>query len=77
MVNKNECYVPHNTNTNDDAHYNRLMSKFDLRRLCKSINATPLPRLTAPTAEEMGYCDDIRLDEIGDTSIIVFNQGTK
>ncbi|KAJ8315066.1 hypothetical protein KUTeg_007216 [Tegillarca granosa] len=30
----------------------RLMSKFDLRRLCKSIGATALPRITPPTAEE-------------------------
>ena len=25
----------------------RLLSKFDLRRLCKSINATPLPRIVS------------------------------
>jgi len=25
----------------------RLMTKFDLRRLCKSIGATPLPRLVS------------------------------
>ncbi|XP_060067722.1 T-complex protein 1 subunit theta-like [Ylistrum balloti] len=52
----------------------RLMSKWDLRRLCKSIGATPLPRITPPTTEESGYCDHVYVDEIGDTSVIVFKQ---
>ncbi|KAK3595225.1 hypothetical protein CHS0354_021540 [Potamilus streckersoni] len=52
----------------------RLMSKWDLRRLCKSINATPLPRITPPTADEAGYCDKVYVDEIGDTPVIVFKQ---
>lgn len=52
----------------------RLPSKFDIRRLCKTIKATALPRLTAPTAEESGYCDEVRVDEIGDTPVIVFRQ---
>jgi T-complex protein 1 subunit theta len=52
----------------------RVPTKFDLRRLCKSIGATPLPRLTAPTAEEAGFCDQVRVDEIGDTPVIVFKQ---
>jgi T-complex protein 1 subunit theta len=52
----------------------RLPSKFDIRRLCKTIKATALPRLTAPTTEEAGYCDEVRVDEIGDTPVIVFRQ---
>ncbi|XP_052811560.1 T-complex protein 1 subunit theta-like [Mya arenaria] len=52
----------------------RLMSKWDLRRLCKAVGATPLPRVTAPTVEESGYCDNVYLDEIGDTPVIVFRQ---
>lgn len=32
----------------------RVPSKFELRRLCKAVNASPLARLGAPTAEEMG-----------------------
>jgi len=52
----------------------RLMSKFDLRRLCKAIQATPLPRITAPTADECGHVDYARTEEIGDTSVIVFKQ---
>lgn len=52
----------------------RLMSKFDLRRLCKAINATALPRLTPPSPEEMGYCDHVYTDEFGDTAVVVFKQ---
>lgn len=50
----------------------RLNSKFDIRRLCKSVNATALPRLTAPTNEEMGYADSVFVDEVGDTSVVIF-----
>ncbi|VVC42667.1 Chaperone tailless complex polypeptide 1 (TCP-1),T-complex protein 1, theta subunit,GroEL-like [Cinara cedri] len=50
----------------------RLMSKFDLRRLCKSVSATALPRLTPPNKEEIGYADCVYVDELGDTSLVVF-----
>ncbi|CAH1800231.1 unnamed protein product [Owenia fusiformis] len=52
----------------------RLLSKFDLRRLCKAIGATPLPRVTTPTSEECGYCDNVCVSEVGGTPVIVFNQ---
>merc|ERR1712141_643561 len=46
----------------------RLMSKWDVRRLCRAVNATPLPKLTPPTAEELGYADKVQVDELGDTA---------
>jgi len=55
----------------------RLLSKWDLRRLCKSIGATPLPKIVAPTSEECGYCDRAYVDEIGDTPVVVFKQDQK
>ncbi|EHB03927.1 T-complex protein 1 subunit theta [Heterocephalus glaber] len=51
----------------------RLNSKWDLRRLCKTVGATALPRLTPPVLEEMGHCDNIYLSEVGDTQVVVFN----
>ncbi|XP_013390625.1 T-complex protein 1 subunit theta [Lingula anatina] len=54
----------------------RLLSKWDLRRLCRAIGATPLPRLTAPTAEEAGHCDHVYIDEIGETPVVIFKQDT-
>merc|ERR1711963_1156275 len=50
----------------------RLMSKWDVRRLCRAVNATPLPKMTPPTAEELGYADVVRVDELGDTSVVIF-----
>ena len=50
----------------------RLTSKWDVRRLCRAVGATPLPKLTQPTAEELGYADVVRVDELGDTSVVIF-----
>jgi T-complex protein 1 subunit theta len=55
----------------------RLTSKWDIRRLCKSVGATPLPKMTTPTKEELGYADRVYVDELGDTSIVVFRLDSK
>jgi len=55
----------------------RLMSKFDLRRLCKAVGATPLPKMTPPTPSELGGCDKVYIDELGDTNIVVFKQDSE
>ncbi|KAG2456475.1 PAXB1 protein, partial [Polypterus senegalus] len=55
----------------------RLNSKWDLRRLCKTVGASALPRLTPPTPEEMGYCDSVYLTEVGDTQVVVFKHDTQ
>lgn len=52
----------------------RLMSKFDLRRLCRATQAIALPRITPPTPEEAGRCDSVCLAEIGDTPVVIFKQ---
>jgi hypothetical protein len=49
-----------------------IFSKWDVRRLCKAVGATPLPKITEPTAEELGYADKVFVDELGDTSVVVF-----
>lgn len=55
----------------------RLNSKFDLRRLAKTVSATVLPRLTPPTPQELGYCDIVTVEELGDTPIVVFKLESK
>lgn len=50
----------------------RLTSKFDLKRVCRAIGATALLKLRAPTQDELGYCDEVKIDEVGDTPVIVF-----
>ena len=57
-----------------------LGSKFDLRRLCRSIGATALVRVGPPLPEEIGSCDSVDSMEIGGKTIVRFkqnqNQGT-
>jgi len=55
----------------------RLMSKWDIRRLARATGATALPKMTAPTAEELGRADSVYVDELGDTEIVVFKVGNK
>jgi len=52
----------------------KVTSKFELRRVCRTCGATPLLRLGAPTAEEIGTCDIVSVDEIGGTKVTVFKQ---
>lgn len=55
----------------------RLMSKFDVRRVAKAVGAVVLPRIELPKAEEVGFCDLVYIDEIGDTPVVIFKQSTK
>ncbi|KAJ3083712.1 T-complex protein 1 subunit theta, partial [Quaeritorhiza haematococci] len=52
----------------------KVLSKFDLRRLCRVTGATALTRLGKPTPEEMGYCDLVHTIEIGSDRCTVFEQ---
>jgi len=54
----------------------RLVSKWDIRRLARATGATALPRMTAPTSEELGMADCVQLDELGDSEIVVFKVGS-
>lgn len=54
----------------------RLTSKFDVRRLCQATGATVLPALNVPTTEELGYIECVRIDEIADTNVVIFEQGS-
>ncbi|XP_033338503.1 chaperonin containing TCP1 subunit 8 [Megalopta genalis] len=50
----------------------RIPSKFDLRRLCKSVGSTALPKLVPPSKQELGFADSVCIDEIGDTIVVKF-----
>ena len=52
----------------------RTLSKFELRRIARSIGATLLVRLGAPTKEEMGYADEIKLTEISSQKCILIRK---
>ncbi|KTW30941.1 T-complex protein 1, theta subunit [Pneumocystis jirovecii RU7] len=52
----------------------KVLSKFDLQRLCRVVGATPLARLGAPMPEEMGFVDVVETIEIGSDKVTVFRQ---
>ncbi|KAF4550691.1 TCP-1/cpn60 chaperonin-like protein 3 [Elsinoe fawcettii] len=52
----------------------KVQSKFELRRLCRVVGATPLARLGAPMPDEMGSVDVVETLEIGGDRVTVFRQ---
>ena len=52
----------------------KVLSKFELRRLCRVVGATPLARLGAPMPDEMGKVDKVETLEIGGDRVTVFRQ---
>lgn len=52
----------------------KVMSKFELRRLCRVVGASPLARLGAPMPDEMGTVDVVETLEIGGDRVTVFRQ---
>ena len=52
----------------------KVLSKFELRRLCRVVGATPLARLGAPMPDEMGSIDVVETLEIGGDRTTVFRQ---
>ncbi|KAF1847490.1 t-complex protein-like protein 1 [Cucurbitaria berberidis CBS 394.84] len=52
----------------------KVLSKFELRRLCRVVGATPLARLGAPMPDEMGTVDIVETLEIGGDRVTVFRQ---
>ncbi len=52
----------------------KILSKFELRRVCRVVGATPLARLGAPMPDEMGTVDVVETFEIGGDRVTVFRQ---
>lgn len=50
------------------------MSKFELRRLCRAVNATAMVRVGPPTADELGYADMVAVQELSSRLVTVFRQ---
>lgn len=54
----------------------RLLSKFDVRRVASTVGARVLPRLEPPKSEDVGFCDQVYIDEIGDTTVVIMKQAS-
>ncbi|KAK5652546.1 hypothetical protein OQA88_10452 [Cercophora sp. LCS_1] len=52
----------------------KILSKFELRRVCRVVGATPLARFGAPMPDEMGSIDVVETQEIGGDRVTVFRQ---
>jgi len=52
----------------------KIPSKWELRRLCTAINASALVRLGPATPDEMGFCDEVKVQEIGGRPVTIFRQ---
>ena len=52
----------------------KILSKFDLSRVCRVVGATRLARLGAPMPDEMGSIDVVETVEIGGDRVTVFKQ---
>lgn len=55
----------------------RITSKFELARICKALQAIPLAKVDAPTPEEIGYCDECYVQEIGSQKVTIFKKDNK
>lgn len=42
----------------------KIMSKWELKRIAKSVGASPVVKLGTPTPEELGYADSVSFREI-------------
>ncbi|KAJ1080337.1 hypothetical protein NDU88_000556 [Pleurodeles waltl] len=52
----------------------RMTSRYDMRHLAKATGATILMTLVPPLIEDIGHCDQVYLDEIGDTQVVIFKK---
>lgn len=52
----------------------KLNSKFDVLRICKVVNGSPVLRLGGPTPDEIGHIDEVYVEEIGSSKVTIFAQ---
>lgn len=52
----------------------KLMSKWELKRIAKSVGAVAVVKLGTPTPEELGYADEVSVQEISSTKVTIFRR---
>lgn len=55
----------------------KVHSKFELRRLCRACKARPLVNMTQLSPEDIGFCSEIYVKEVGATRCTIFAQDEK
>merc|ERR1740123_2186937 len=49
----------------------KITSKFELRRVCRTVGATSIIRTGAPLPEELGYVESIKVEEISSQKLTI------
>jgi len=49
----------------------KIMSKFELKRVCRTVGATSIIRAGPPLPEELGYVESCRVEEVASTKLTV------
>lgn len=52
----------------------KIPSKFELNRVARLANCAPINSVRAPTIEEIGHCDRIKVKEIGSTKVTIIER---
>lgn len=52
----------------------RVPSKFELIRVARLLNTKVIPTIEVPKVDQLGYCDMIRVEEIGSTKVTIFEK---
>ena len=52
----------------------KLMSKWELKRITKSVGAVAVVKLSTPTPEELGFADEVSVKEISSTKVTIFRR---
>ena len=55
----------------------KILSKFELKRLCKAFSCVPLSEFKAPVEDEIGFCQSAKVTEIGSNKVTVFRRETE
>lgn len=52
----------------------KLTSKFELKRVCKCTGAIPVTRCVGPKPDQLGYSDEVVVQEIGSQNVTLFKR---
>ena len=52
----------------------KMMSKWELKRIAKSVGAIAVVNLATPTPEELGYANEVVVREISSTKVTIFRR---
>jgi len=55
----------------------KIMSKWELKRIARAVGATPIVKLTTPSAEELGSANEVHFKEISSQKCTVIRRDTE